>query len=139
MTLDQVSAKLRLHQGAEAHPLPTQKPCSELGVEESSGFEIDLTQTGKVLGRGMQDPHRIVQDLSERGEITHGNGVDEPGGAAAPIKLQQIGALPVAEPRGPLGVHRNGPMARADIGDRPSEGIRVGHDIGQAIQEFDRG
>ena len=59
----------------------------------------------------MDDGLHVGQRVVDAGQVGAGNGVDEHGASAGAAELDKEGPVPVAETRGPLGVHGYWPSA----------------------------
>jgi hypothetical protein len=120
--LEQADAEQLLDHGAERHPRVAQQPPRQLGVEEGTGHQPHLEQARQVLAGGVHDPLRVLQDstqLRQVGRHAEGDWVDQMGAGTCASKLQQVGALAVAEAVGPLGVDRDGTGACGQGGGGP--------------------
>ena len=131
-----------LDQRAEAHPRVAEQPPGQLGVEQLPRPVTQVGQAGQVLGRGVQHGFGTGQRRVQGRQVGAGHRVDQHGPGALAAQLDQEGPVPVAEPGGPLGVHRHRPLPAGQGRDGRAERSPGGHQRRHAVpglEQRDRG
>ena len=123
----------------QVHPVEPGQSSGQLGVVELRRPHADLGQARQVLIGGVQDPFVVaehVRDGPQRGQRVGAvaDRVDEHGAGAGPPDLDQIGPVGVAEPRRPLGVHRERPVPAAQQLARPPRSRRPSPKVAEPLR-----
>ena len=74
-----------------------EKTGGEFGVEDLRRLEVLLPKGGQVLAGGVEDPGDVSDRLLQRRQIAHRRRVDEEDAGTAPVHLDEIRPLRVAE------------------------------------------
>ncbi|CPR12406.1 hypothetical protein BN971_03705 [Mycobacterium bohemicum DSM 44277] len=119
VALDQSEPEEPFDHGRQVHPVESGQPPGELGVVERGWPHAHLREARQVLVGGVQDPFVVAQHLGDgpqRGQRVGAvaDRVDQHGAGAGAPDLDQVRAVGVAEPRGPLGVDGERPVPAAE-------------------------
>ncbi len=110
---------------AEADALVPEQSRRQFGVEHRGGLQVEFAQRRQILARRVQHPLLVADRGLQRAEVADRRRVEEEDTCAAAEHLDEVGALRIAESRGPLDVHRDRPLACGDLGRGGDETVRI--------------